>query len=62
MSDEFAIRALSPETWDAFDALVERRASFLYNGTRALYESAGFTYERSKGLNHTVMRRTLAPA
>src|SRR5688572_8885016 len=37
-------------------------ASFLYNGTRALYESAGFTYERPKGKNHTVMRRTLAPA
>lgn len=37
-------------------------ASFLYNGTRSLYEQAGFTYLRPKGLNHTVMRRTLAPA
>ena len=36
--------------------------SFLYNGTRSLYEAAGFTYERPKGKNHTVMRRTVAPA
>lgn len=34
--------------------------SFLYNGTRALYEQAGFTYLRPKGKGHTVMRRTLA--
>ncbi len=33
--------------------------SFLYNGTRALYERAGFTYVRPKGKNHTVMRRTV---
>ena len=37
-------------------------ASFLYNGTRALYERAGFTYQRPKGKNHTVMSRTVAPA
>ncbi|NUR06815.1 MAG: GNAT family N-acetyltransferase [Nocardioidaceae bacterium] len=36
--------------------------SFLYNGTRALYERAGFDYQRAKGKNHTVMRRTVAPA
>lgn len=36
--------------------------SFLYNGTRAMYEEAGFTYYRPKGKNHTVMRRTVAPA
>ena len=36
--------------------------SFLYNGTRALYEEAGFTYDRPKGKGHTVMRRTVAPA
>jgi GNAT superfamily N-acetyltransferase len=36
--------------------------SFLYNGTRALYERAGFTYLRPKGKNHTVMRRTVAAA
>ena len=36
--------------------------SFLYNGTRALYEEHGFTYLRPKGKGHTVMRRTVAPA
>lgn len=37
-------------------------ASFLYNGTRGLFEQAGFEYERPKGKNHCVMRRTVAPA
>ncbi|MFP3915177.1 MAG: GNAT family N-acetyltransferase [Actinomycetota bacterium] len=36
-------------------------ASFLYNGTRSLFEQAGFTYERPKGKNHCVMRRSVAP-
>jgi len=35
-------------------------ASFLYNGTRSLFQQAGFSYERSKGKNHCVMRRTVA--
>ena len=35
--------------------------SFLYNGTRSLFEQAGFSYERSKGKNHCVMRRTVSP-
>lgn len=30
-------------------------ASFLYNGTRALYERLGFTYVRPKGLKNCVM-------
>jgi len=30
-------------------------SSFLYDGTRSLFERAGFTFERSKGKNHTVM-------
>ena len=34
--------------------------SFLYNGTRSLFERAGFTYERSKGKSHTVMRTTVS--
>jgi GNAT superfamily N-acetyltransferase len=33
--------------------------SFLYNGTRHLYEEAGFTYDRPKGKNHCVMHRTV---
>jgi GNAT superfamily N-acetyltransferase len=36
-------------------------ASFLYNGTRSLFEQAGFVYERPKGKNHCVMRTTIAP-
>jgi GNAT superfamily N-acetyltransferase len=36
--------------------------SFLYNGTRSLFEKAGFRYERSKGKNHCVMRRTVSPS
>jgi ribosomal protein S18 acetylase RimI-like enzyme len=35
-------------------------ASFLYNGTRSLFEQAGFEYERPKGKNHCVMRRKIA--
>ena len=35
--------------------------SFLYNGTRSLFEQAAFSYERSKGKNHCVMRRTVSP-
>lgn len=31
-------------------------ASFLYNGTRSLFEQAGFGYQRAKGRNHCVMR------
>jgi hypothetical protein len=37
-------------------------ASFLYNGTRSLFEQAGFVYERPKGKNHCVMRTTVAPS
>lgn len=36
--------------------------SFLYNGTRRMYEQAGFTYLRPKGLNHCVMSRVVDPA
>ncbi len=36
--------------------------SFVYNGTRAMYEQAGFKFVRPKGLKNTVMRRTIRPA
>jgi GNAT superfamily N-acetyltransferase len=36
--------------------------SFVYNGTRTMYERAGFEFVRSKGLKKTVMRRTVPPA
>jgi GNAT superfamily N-acetyltransferase len=35
--------------------------SFLYNGTRILFERAGFKYERHKGKNHCVMSITVPP-
>lgn len=34
--------------------------SFVYNGTRAMYQEAGFEFVRSKGLKNTVMRRRVA--
>jgi len=37
-------------------------SSFLYNGTRRMYQEAGFAYERSKGQKNCVMTRTMAPA
>jgi len=39
-----------------------KRVAVLYNGTRSLYEKAGFEYVRAKGPRNTVMRRTVAPA
>ena len=37
-------------------------ASFLYNGTRSLFEQAGFTYLRPKGKQHCVMSTTVEAA
>jgi GNAT superfamily N-acetyltransferase len=37
-------------------------SSFLYNGTRGLYERVGFEYVRPKGLRNCVMRRSVDPA
>jgi GNAT superfamily N-acetyltransferase len=37
-------------------------ASFLYSGTRRLYERAGFTFERPKGKSNCVMSTTVAPS
>ena len=34
-------------------------SSFLYNGTRGLYERVGFEYVRPKGLRNCVMRRSV---
>ncbi len=36
-------------------------SSFLYNGTRRMYERLGFTYDRPKGLRNCVMVRTVDP-
>jgi GNAT superfamily N-acetyltransferase len=35
--------------------------SFLYNGTRSLFEEAGFRYDRPKGKYHCVMSKTVNP-
>jgi hypothetical protein len=37
-------------------------SSFLYNGTRRLYERLGFAYDRPKGLKNCVMVKTVDPA
>jgi GNAT superfamily N-acetyltransferase len=37
-------------------------SSFLYNGTRRLYERLGFTYDRPKGLKNCVMVKTVDSA
>jgi len=37
-------------------------ASFLYSATRGMFEKAGFDYDRPKGKNHCVMRKTIPPA
>jgi hypothetical protein len=36
-------------------------ASFLYNGTRSLFERAGFSYDRPKGTKNCVMSKTVPP-
>ena len=37
-------------------------SSFLYDGTRSMFEKIGFEYERPKGKNNCVMRKVVAPA
>jgi GNAT superfamily N-acetyltransferase len=37
-----------------------KRVSVLYDGTRALFEEAGFSYDRPKGTRNCVMRRQVA--
>ena len=37
-------------------------SSFLHNGTRAMFEKAGFTFERHIGKSKTVMRKTIPAA
>lgn len=35
-------------------------SSFLYNGTRSLFESCGFEFVSHKGKNHCIMRKTVS--
>jgi ribosomal protein S18 acetylase RimI-like enzyme len=37
-----------------------KSSSFLYNGTRKVYERAGFEFVRTKGKGNTVMRKVVA--
>ncbi len=37
-------------------------STFLYNGTRSMYEKAGFEYDRPKGKNNCVMRKVVPAA
>jgi GNAT superfamily N-acetyltransferase len=47
---------------DLTDNTKKMSSSFLYNGTRRLYERLGFTFDRPKGLRNCVMVRTIEPA
>jgi hypothetical protein len=47
---------------DLTDQTKKMSSSFLYNGTRRLYERLGFTYDRPKGLKNCVMVRAVHPA
>ncbi len=40
----------------------KKNSSFLYNGTRTMYEREGFTYDRPKGQGNCVMVREVAPS
>jgi GNAT superfamily N-acetyltransferase len=37
-------------------------STFIYNGTRSMFEKAGFDYERPKGKNNCVMRKIIPAA
>jgi hypothetical protein len=37
-----------------------QKVSVLYNGTRSLFEQAGFSYVRPKGMKNCVMRKEIA--
>ena len=39
-----------------------KKVSVLYNGTRSLFEQAGFSYLRPKGKRNCVMRTTVTPS
>lgn len=65
-----ALRGALDQIADAGGGVVEayphdndgKRVSVLYDGTRALFERAGFDYVRSKGQKNCVMRVEVGPA
>jgi len=56
---DYVVRPQEPDTWNRFAWLAERHNGVLYNGTRVLFERAGFEFVRSKGMGNCVMRRTV---
>ena len=40
----------------------KKNSSFLYNGTRTMYEREGFSYDRPKGQGNCVMVRDVSPS
>jgi ribosomal protein S18 acetylase RimI-like enzyme len=46
---------------DLTEVTKKTSSSWLYNGTRRLYERLGFTYVRPKGMKNCVMTTTVAP-
>ena len=40
----------------------KKNSSFLYNGTRTMYEREGFIYDRPKGQGNCVIVREVAPS
>jgi hypothetical protein len=57
---ELTVRSLTPATWDTAGRRIT--ASFLYDATRSLFEEAGFSCSRPKGMNLRVLTATVAPA
>ena len=53
---------VQPRVLGATSRTITQNSSFLYNGTRTMYEREGFTYDRPKGLGNCVMVREVAPS
>ena len=53
---------LQPHETDLTEQTKKMSSSFLYNGTRRLFERLGFTYDRPKGLKNCVMVKVVDPA
>ena len=55
------VEAYPEDTTEKDKAGKKISASFLYNGTRKMFEDAGFQYVRAKGTKNCVMRMTVPP-
>jgi len=66
MTEEFTIRPLSPETWDAFAALVERHNG-IFGGCWCIYfhpdcAERGKGYDGNRALKHALVEQGKAHA